>query len=151
MFIVLPLGKGQQTPLNFLYFLITSSLFTLAIDMFYEFGPVYLTVKWSLSPSDLIVYNGTLCLALAIGNGSLPCFFTTPSSIHVVIISAIEGFALILIGVVLVNSTQLMILLFGLSGLLIGLAVTLLTVRISDSASDQIQGEVMGCRSLCAS
>ena len=35
-------------------------------------------------------------------------------------------------------------LLFGLCGLVIGLAVTLITVKISDTAPDTIQGEVMG-------
>jgi NADH:ubiquinone oxidoreductase subunit 2 (subunit N) len=37
-----------------------------------------------------------------------------------------------------------MISLFTLSGFVIGLSVTLLTVKISDSVSNAIQGEVMG-------
>ena len=39
-----------------------------------------------------------------------------------------------------------MMLLFALSGLVIGLAVTVFTVKISDSAPSAIQGEVMGVR-----
>ena len=42
------------------------------------------------------------------------------------------------------NSTLLMMLLFGLSGLVIGLGATFMTVDISNSVSDAIQGEVMG-------
>jgi membrane protein implicated in regulation of membrane protease activity len=38
----------------------------------------------------------------------------------------------------------MMLLLFGLSGLVIGLAITHITVKISDAASDSLQGEVMG-------
>ena len=30
------------------FLLLISTAFTLAVDMFYEFGPVYLTVKWTL-------------------------------------------------------------------------------------------------------
>jgi hypothetical protein len=37
-----------------------------------------------------------------------------------------------------------MMILFGLSGLAIGLGATFMTVNISNSASDEIQGEVMG-------
>lgn len=126
------------------FFLITSTVFTLAVDIFYEFGPVYLTAKWMLSPGRLIIYNGILCVALAVGNACLPGFFTTRFSRRVAIICSIAGFSLILVGVVLTNSGAVMLTLFGLGGLLIGLAVTLITVKISDSVSDDIQGEVMG-------
>ncbi len=126
------------------FLLITSTCFTLAVDIFYEFGPVYLTVKWTLAPSQLILYNGVLCLALAAGNGWLPNLFSSRVSNRASIICAIAGFALFLIGIVFTNSTFLMLSLFTLSGLAIGLAVTLITVKISDSVADSIQGEVMG-------
>lgn len=130
------------------FLLIASTLFTLAVDIFYEFGPVYLTVKWTLGPAQLILYNGVLCLGLAIGNGWLPTFFSLRESnrlpIWLLIFYAIGGFALFLIGIIIVDSIFLMMLLFALCGLAIGLAVTLLTVKISDSVSDAIQGEVMG-------
>ena len=32
------------------FFMLVSTCFTLAIDIFYEFGPVYLTMKWMLCP-----------------------------------------------------------------------------------------------------
>jgi DHA1 family tetracycline resistance protein-like MFS transporter len=124
--------------------LLVSTAFTLAVDIFYEFGPVYLTVKWVLGPSQLIFYNGVLCIALAIGNGWLSSFFGSRFSHRLAITYSIGGLALCLIGMVLTNSTFLMMTFYGLSGLVIGLAVTMLTVKISDSAPDSIQGEVLG-------
>lgn len=124
--------------------MITSTTFTLAVDIFYEFGPVYLTVKWTLDPAQLVIYNGVLCLALAAGNTWLPAFVTSRVSKRLAIICSIGALALFLIGIVLTDSTYLMMLLFALCGLAIGLAVILITVKISDSVSDNIQGEVMG-------
>lgn len=126
------------------FLLIVSTSFTLAVDIFYEFAPVYLTVKWALNPAQLVLYNGVLCFALAAGNGWLPEFLHHRISNRQAIIFSIGGFALFLIGIVLTDSTYLMLLLFTLSGLVIGLAVTLITVKISNSVSDAIQGEVMG-------
>ncbi|MGD0665223.1 MAG: MFS transporter [Rhabdochlamydiaceae bacterium] len=126
------------------FLLLISTTFTLAVDIFYEFAPVYLTVKWELGPAQLVLYNGVLCLALAAGNGWLPGFLSSRVSNRWAIMSSIAGLALFLTGIVLANSTFLMTVLFGLCGLVIGLAVTLITVKISDTASDAIQGEVMG-------
>ena len=126
------------------FLLITSTCFTLAVDIFYEFGPVYLTLKWTLGPPQLIFYNAILCLGLAIGNGWLPTFVSARVSNRLAILYSIAIFPIFIIGMVLTNSPALMMVLFGLSGLLIGLVVTLLTVKISNSVEDDIQGEVMG-------
>lgn len=128
------------------FLMITSTCFTLAVDIFYEFGPVYLTVKWSLNPSDLIYYNAILCFGLAVGNGFLPVFVSSRYSKSMSIIFSIALFSLFLIGIILTDSKFLMMSLFGLCGLVIGLAVTLITVKISNSISDSIQGEVMGAQ-----
>lgn len=128
-----------------LYFLMmTSTIFTLAVDIFYEFGPVYLTLKWNLTPSRLIVYNGILCITLAIGNGWCPAFLSKRVSNQTAITYALLGFALFLAGTLIVNTVASMLTLFALSGLAIGIGVTLLTVNISDAAPTTIQGEVMG-------
>ena len=42
------------------------------------------------------------------------------------------------------QSAPAMMFLFGFSGLVIGLGVTMLTVKISNSVSEAVQGEVMG-------
>jgi len=127
-----------------LFLMIISTCFTLAVDIFYEFGPVYLTVKWTLSPAQLVRYNGVLCLALVAGNGWLPSFISSRVTNRLAIIYSIGGFALFLLGIVLTDSTFLMTLLYALSGFVIGLAVTLITVKISNTIPDTIQGEVMG-------
>lgn len=134
------LFKNQR--LRFL--LITSTCFTLAVDIFYEFGPVYLTVKWTLSPSQLVLYNGALCLALAVGNGWLPTFVSTRYSNRKAVIFCIGAFAVFMMGIVMNDTPIWMMLFFTFTGLVIGLGVTLLTVKISNSVSDAIQGEVMG-------
>lgn len=132
----------QNKQLKFL--LIVSTLFTLAVDIFYEFGPVYLTSKWLLTSSQLIIYNSILCIALAVGNGWLASYASSRYSSRRLLLISMGGFALLLIGMTLTNESFIMVGLFGLSGLLIGLGVTLLTVKISDTASNLIQGEVMG-------
>ncbi len=126
------------------FLLITSTCFTLAVDIFYEFGPVYLTLKWSLGPPQLIFYNAILCFALAVGNGWLPDFLSQKISNRVAISYATLLFPMLIFAMLFVNSPAVMMLLFGLSGLLIGVVVTLLTVKISNAVSDEAQGEVMG-------
>jgi DHA1 family tetracycline resistance protein-like MFS transporter len=126
------------------FLLLISTAFTLAVDIFYEFGPVYLTVKWTLGPAQLIFYNAALCLGLAIGNGWLTAYLSSRVSNRLAIVCSIGGVALFLIGAVLINSPWQMMLCFALCGVVIGLAVTLLTVKISNTAADTIQGEVLG-------
>lgn len=126
------------------FLMIISTSYTLAIDIFYEFAPVYLTVKWSLDPAQLVIYNAILCFTLAIGNGWLASFLSTRVSIRGTIISAIGLFSLLVLGVALTDSTVIMMLLFALCGLTISASMTLLTVKISNSVSDSIQGETMG-------
>ncbi|HEV7738468.1 MAG TPA: MFS transporter [Chlamydiales bacterium] len=126
------------------FLMIVSTCFTLAVDIYYEFGPVYLTLKWALGPSELILYNGVLCAGLAIGNGWLPTFVSSRIPQAYSILATIGGFGCLLVSMTVVDSMFWMLLLFTLSGLVIGLAVTLLTVKISDSVADSVQGEVMG-------
>ncbi len=121
-----------------------STIFTLAIDIFYEFESVYLTVKWMLIPSQLVIYNSIACLGLIIGNGWLPTLFVKSQSKWLPTLCAIVGFACLLFGVVATNSPIVMMLLFFGCGIFIGVGVTMLTVKISDSVPDAIQGEVMG-------
>lgn len=126
------------------FLMITSTCFTLAVDIFYEFGPVFLTIKWGLEPKDLLYFNAILCLALAFGNGYLPEMTSKRFSKKSLIASAIGLFSIFIFGMILTNNYEIMLLLFGLCGLSIGLAVTLLTVKISNTVPDSIQGEVLG-------
>lgn len=135
------LFKNQQLKV----LMMISTCFTLAVDIFYEFGPVYLTLEWALGPSELVWYNAVLCLGLILGNGWLPSVVSKHVLNHrLVILASMVAFTVLLLGLVLTQTAPLMLILFGVSGLFIGLAVTLITVQISNSASDAIQGEVMG-------
>lgn len=129
---------SQNHSLRFL--LTVSTLFSLSLDMFYEFGPVYLTAKWSLGPSALIAYNSALCLGLALGCGLLAV------RLHALPITAacMQSFALLLCAILLTENSWVMLMLFGLAGAAIGIAFTYLNGKISDTASESIQGEVMG-------
>lgn len=124
--------------------LLVSTCFTLGVDIFYEFGPVYLTVKWLLTPAQLILYNGVVCVGLIIGNGWLPKIVTKWSTNRSIISVGMFTFGMFLLGMIGVNSVVLMGILLGVSGLSIGAAVTTITTEISDVALDEMQGEVMG-------
>lgn len=125
------------------FLLITFACFTLAVDIFYEFGPVYLTVKWNYGPAELVYYNAVLCFTLAIGNGWLPTFLSSYSS-HRIIYYSMGAFAALLLGMTMTSSTLIMMILFALSGFIIGINLTMITVKISNTASESIQGEVLG-------
>lgn len=126
------------------FFMIVYAVFSLATDIFFEFGPVYLTSKWLFGPLELTVYNGLLSLALAAGSGWLPAFVSSRFSSRLAISLSCVGMILCLVGIVITDSKPLMLLYFALIGVVIGLNATLLTVKISDSAAEEIQGEVMG-------
>jgi MFS transporter, DHA1 family, tetracycline resistance protein len=132
----------QSKRLKFLLVVVT--VFSLAADTFFEFGPVYLTIKWALDPSQLATYNVALALGITVGAAWLPSFFTSKMAIKWAICCFMGGFALFLSCIAFANSTFTMLVLFGLCGLAIGAIGTLVTVKISDSAPDSIQGEVLG-------
>lgn len=141
----LPKRIGQLfTNQRLKFLLIVSTGFTLAVDIFYEFGPVFLTMKWDLSPSQLVVYNGLLCFALAAGNGWLAHYMSSRLPARTIIICAIAVFAISVMAMILTELPWIMMLLFTICGGVIGLAVTSITVKISNSVSDAIQGEVLG-------
>lgn len=126
------------------YLMIASSIFTLAIDIFYEFGPVYLTGTWLMSPAWLAIYNVALCFTLAIGHAWLSHRLANKFSNRQIIITAMLSTAAILALIVIWPSKILVFLLFALSGFSIATGVNSITVQISNNADNAIQGEVMG-------
>ena len=124
--------------------LIASTLFTLAVDIFYEFIPVFLTDRWLVGPAQMIQYNSALSLSLAFGNGWLASYAATRISSKKGIITAFTGFAIFLLCIIQSTKQAQLILFFILIGFMIGIGVTFITVKISDTAPDNIQGEVMG-------
>ncbi|MCW8409851.1 MFS transporter [Legionella sp. PATHC035] len=126
--------------------LIISTLFTFAVDMFYEFGPVYLAGKWLMSPSMIAVYNGALSASLAIGASWLPHHLSKHLPIHKIIILAMLTTTLIFAAMITFQNPIAMFLFFALIGFSITSVVTTLTIHISNRAQASKQGEVMGAQ-----
>lgn len=126
------------------YLLMISSILTLAVDIFYEFGPIYLTGRWMASPTGLAVYNGILSIALAFGNGWLSHRLSRSFPAEPIVKTSMLVTALILIGIVLMPSEALVLILFGIIGLSIAVSINTITVKISHVSDPAIQGEVMG-------
>lgn len=126
------------------YILLITSSYTLAVDMFYEFGPVYLTKIWLLGPANLAVYNGILALILALGSGFLAAYLAKRYANRSILMVSITATSVALIAMVSTSTSATMIGIFIVIGLAISVTATNLTVQVSDSASDHIQGQVMG-------
>lgn len=126
------------------FLIIASTFFSVAMDIFFEFGPVHLTAMWLLGPFQLVIYNSILCVGIALGSSGIVSFIATRYSSRFGIIVSMGMLAIVLLAIALVGVPLYMMILFGLSGLCIGLGSTLITVNISDSVSDAIQGAVMG-------
>ena len=135
----------QNPKLRFL--LIISYVYTLSVDIFFEFGPSYLTTIWLMPPVELTIYNGILSFSLAIGCAWLAVFLTKHYSNKIIVSTGIFGYAVMLILIAFTSQPIVMAFLFALIGLCMGIPVTNLTVQISDTSPDNIQGEVMGVQS----
>ncbi|RUR21749.1 MFS transporter [Legionella qingyii] len=131
---------------HLIHLLIISTLFTFAVDIFYEFGPVYLAGKWSMSPGMIAGYNAVLSAALALGASWLPQHLSKRMPIHKIIILAMVATTLIFAAMVAFQSPSIMILLFGLIGFSITSVTTTMTIHISNRSHTAIQGEVMGAQ-----
>ncbi len=122
--------------------LIVSIIFTFAVDIFYEFGPVYLTLLWQMSPSQIAIYNTTLCFGLILGSFNLASlsFFNTRTMIIISMLITATAFGLM----VLFQQVILTLFLFFLAGLGIAGTSTRLNVQISNNADKHIHGETIG-------
>lgn len=131
---------------HLIHLLIISTLFTFAVDMFYEFGPVYLAGKWHMSPGMIALYNGALSAALALGASWLPYHLSKRLSIHKVITLAMLSTALIFAAMLAFQYPLTMFLFFALIGFSITSVTTTMTIHISNMSHTAIQGEVMGAQ-----
>ncbi|KTD72591.1 MFS transporter [Legionella tucsonensis] len=129
---------------HLIHLLIISTLFTFAVDMFYEFGPVYLAGKWLMSPGMIAIYNAALSAALALGAAWLPHHLLKHMPIHKMIILAMIITALIFAAMVAVQYPSTLFLFFTFIGFSITTVTTTMTIHISNMSHTAIQGEVMG-------
>lgn len=131
---------------NLKYLLIISTIYTFSVDIFYEFGPVYLTGLWALTPAGIAIYNAALCVTLAIGGGWLPNRLSVHFRVEQVIAVAMLLTVIIFGLMIIFPLPLLMLLLFAAVGLSIAAVNTNMTIQISDSADKLIQGEAMGAQ-----
>ncbi|MGM9454812.1 MFS transporter [Legionella bozemanae] len=131
---------------HLIHLLIISTLFTFAVDMFYEFGPVYLAGKWFMSPGMIAAYNAALSAALALGAAWLPHHLSKHMPIHKMITLAMMTTALIFAAMVAFQYPSTLFLFFALIGFSITTVTTTMTIHISNMSHTAIQGEVMGAQ-----
>ncbi len=124
--------------------LIALCIHHLSVDIFFEFGPVFLTIKWLLSPSELSLYNIVLSVALTIGCGWVAKALAARYPARKILTGAILALAFGLAALVATTLPMYMLALFALIGFAIAIASTNLTVQLSNAAPDNIQGEVLG-------
>ncbi len=128
------------------HLLIISTIFTFSVDIFYEFGPVFLAGKWLMSPAQISIYNVVLSITLALGASIIPHYLSKRASIKTILVSAMTTTALIFGCMVIFQYPTPMLLFFACAGLSITSVTTTITIHISNTAHPSIQGEVMGAQ-----
>lgn len=128
------------------HLLIISTVFTFSVDIFYEFGPVYLTGLWAMTPAGIALYNAILSLTLAVGSGWLPYYFSLHMAVERAVAISMLATAITFALLVIYPSIILAFILFGLVGLSISTANTNLTIQVSNAADGHIQGEALGAQ-----
>lgn len=126
------------------YLLIVSSIFTLGVDIFYEFGPVYLTGRWAMQSADIAIYNAVLCVGLSLGSAWLSNWLPRYFSVNKIMITGMLVTAIYFAWMVAEFSAARVFLLYILCGFSIAVTNTNMTVQVSNTADKKIQGEAMG-------
>lgn len=125
------------------HIIIVSSVFTLAVDIFYEFGPVYLTEYFAATPASIAAFISFLSITLAIGS-MLPHLLSSFYSTKLLTKGAILISSVIFGLIVIPSSMVIVFVLFGLIGFSIGTGTTILTIQLSDIA--KAQGQALGAQ-----
>ena len=123
--------------------LVCSTLFTLAVDAFYQFFPVYLA-SLSFLPVVIAGLNGSLSLALAIGNGVLPQVLAKYFSNRRLIIGGSILFAVWLFLFCFQDTVHWLAVLLVCCGLSLSMATVNYSVELSNRADNEIQGQAFG-------
>lgn len=117
---------------------------TLSVDTYYEFYPVYLTGRWSLTSGGIAIFTFVLAMAVGIGDIFLVPFVSKylKDSNTVIYFSFL---LMIFVGsILLISRSHYLYLPFFLIGLTIAVTTTTLIVMISNIAHEDFQGEAMG-------
>lgn len=128
------------------HLLIISTIFTFSVDIFYEFGPIYLAGKWLMSPAQISIYTVILSMALALGASIIPRYLSKHISTKIILVSAMATTSLIFCCMVIFQYPIPMFLFFACAGLSITSVTTTISIHLSNTAHQSIQGEVMGAQ-----
>jgi MFS family permease len=128
------------------HFLIVSALFTFCVDIFYEFGPVYLTAFWNMTPAGIALYNAALSFGLAIGSTWLYSLALSKLSDLLILMLSMVLTCIAVSLTMVVPSKMIVFLLFGLAGMTIAVANSQLILSVSNAAAKTIQGEAIGAQ-----
>ena len=150
--------KSDHTPINiFTQFeqyaripglrkiLLASTLFTLGMDIYFQFFPVVLTVKWHFYPWQIAIYLSCAFLFLSLGSTILVTILRMSinkerlttlimiaiSVVTITLCSLFRSHWITLITIIILN--------LAMSG-----TITQITSKLSHTASSDIQGSIMG-------
>lgn len=124
--------------------LLCSTIFTIAVDLFYEFFPLFLASPLGFSPLYIAYINGVLCIALAFGNGYMPQAIAKFFSNKPVILAGSVLFSIAVSLFSFQDGFGELALFISLAGLFLSMATVNYTVELSGRADGEIQGEVFG-------
>ncbi len=124
--------------------LIASTVASLSYDIFYEFYPAYLTGLWHTTPLQIAWYTILLSAAIAVGCGWLSYNLARFISVRRLILTSLATIAIILVALLFVPPIWLLLILFVIIGFALGMASTNYTLKVSEAADSEIQGEVFG-------
>lgn len=126
------------------YLLIAGLVYTLGVDLFYEFAPVYLAGFWLMKPAQIAAYTILLSLAIAAGSIWLPETLSRHYTSRRIVLFSMLFFAALLALMSASPAASWLYVLFTIIGLIIPLASTAINVQLSDHANELIQGKLMG-------
>ena len=126
------------------YVLLSLCVFFLAIDLFYEFGPVYLSANWQMTPWIIGCYTAVIAVTLAMSFYWISPWLTQYFSNRSIISGAALCNAVALVMLVVFPKPIDALFLFALLGFSIAIIINTLTVQLSDAAAANMQAETMG-------
>lgn len=124
--------------------ILVSTIFTFSIDIFYEFGSVYLTQLWKMGSFQLALYNGALCAGLMLGSTWLCAWFSNHFPLKKTTFFSMGTVAFIFLLLASFPNPMLAAILFFGVGLNISMVNTNISVQVTEAAPSHAQGEAMG-------
>ncbi len=117
---------------------------SLSIDCYYEFYPAFLVEEWQMTPKLIGIYSVLLSLALSIGSFLIPQYLKRKSDPLIYRRHLLFIFILSLTSLLFATTNLTLNVHFFIVGLSYAALNTIQSVAISDQASENEQGEMMG-------